>query len=111
MVFINLNDATEQVDFRTAVLTGLGRRQGLFFPDIIEPLENLDALLAMDFVERSTIILGALTGNCFAEGQLAQILQKAFNFPLPLVEVEPRARPGSGPRARRLPGPGAPRSR
>lgn len=88
MLFTNLSDASEQVDFKTAVLTGLGRRQGLFFPDTIEPLDDIDVLLALDFVERSAVILAGLTGNSFAKADLSQILNKAFNFPLPLVEIE-----------------------
>ena len=87
VLFTNLSDASEQVDFKTAVLTGLGRNQGLFFPDTIEPIGNLDDLLQMDFLERSAVILGHLTGSSFTEEGLERLLQKAFNFPLPLVDT------------------------
>lgn len=89
MLFTNLSDASEQVDFKTAVLTGLGRNQGLFFPDNIDPLDNIDELLALDFVDRSTRILGLLTGDSFSDDALAKLLQNAFNFPVPLVEIQP----------------------
>ena len=57
MLFTNLSDASEQVDFKTAVLTGLGRRQGLFFPDIIEPLNDVDQLfLAVPEAERDSVL-------------------------------------------------------
>jgi threonine synthase len=92
MLFTNLSDASEQVDFKTAVLTGLGRNQGLFFPDNIDPLDNIDELLALDFVDRSTRILGLLTGDSFSDDALAKLLQNAFNFPVPLVEIQPDIR-------------------
>ena len=87
MTFVNLSDASERVDFKTAVLTGLGRNQGLFFPEDIQPLENIDALLELDFLERSTTIIRHLTGDSFAEGELEKLLQAAFYFPLPLVDT------------------------
>ena len=88
MLFTNLSDASEQVDFKTAVMTGLGRNQGLFFPNTIEPIADIDALLEQDFVERSTNILKSLTGDSFTRESLSLLLQKAFNFPLPLVPLQ-----------------------
>ena len=35
MLYYNLSDASEKVDFRTATLQGLGRGKGLFFPEHI----------------------------------------------------------------------------
>ena len=63
----------------------MGRGQGLFFPDSLVPLANVEALLAKPLVERSAIILRHLLGDELPE--LAQLVANAFTFPAPLVEV------------------------
>ena len=57
MKFYNLKDETQIVDFQTAVRTGLGRDQGLFFPKNIVALENVDELLDLSVHERNFQIL------------------------------------------------------
>ena len=81
----NIKDHSEQVNFAQAVKQGLGRGQGLFFPDSLVPLANVEALLAKPLVERSAIILRHLLGDELPE--LAQLVANAFTFPAPLVEV------------------------
>ena len=53
MELFNLKDHSEKVSFAQAVVQGIGRDQGLFFPDHITPLDNIDALLDLPLVERS----------------------------------------------------------
>ena len=48
MNLYNITDNSEQVNFQKAVKQGLGRGQGLFFPETINPLDNIDALLKMN---------------------------------------------------------------
>ena len=45
MNLYNIKDNSEQVSFAQAVRQGLGRDQGLFFPEVIAPLADVDALL------------------------------------------------------------------
>ena len=45
MNLYNIKDKSEQVSFAQAVRQGLGREQGLFFPEVIAPLTDVDALL------------------------------------------------------------------
>ncbi len=85
MKLYNIKDHSEQVNFAQAVKQGLGRGQGLFFPDSLVPLANVEALLAKPLVERSAIILRHLLGDELPE--LAQLVANAFTFPAPLVEV------------------------
>jgi len=85
MKLYNIKDHSEQVNFAQAVKQGLGRGQGLFFPDSLVPLANVEALLAKPLVERSAIILRHLLGDELPE--LAQLVVNAFTFPAPLVEV------------------------
>ena len=63
MNFINISHPEQKVTFPQAVVTGLGKGQGLFFPERLTPLDNIQALLEMDFVSRSPIILQHLVGE------------------------------------------------
>lgn len=84
----NLKDETQQVSFVEAVKTGLGRNQGVFFPESLTPIQDIDALLNLDFVSRSSKILSHLIGDELPADTVAQMVQNAFNFDVKLVEVE-----------------------
>jgi len=86
----NLRDATEQVSFATAIRRGLGRNRGLFMPDAIPALPDVDAVLAMQPAERATAVLDALVGDEFAPGALRGIVDRAFTWPTPVVPVTDR---------------------
>jgi len=90
MAFININHRGQKVSFVQAVIKGLGKDRGLFFPEILLPHDDLPALLEMDFVSRSTTILRQLAGDSVSENALRKWVGKAFNFPLPLIEVSDR---------------------
>lgn len=80
MDFVNLADASDRVDFATAVQRGLGRGRGLYFPEAIEPLDDVEAFLQLGFVERSGRLLAHLTG---LEPALAErLVTEAFDFPV-----------------------------
>ena len=87
MQLVNLKDASEQVSFAQAVKQGLGRNQGLFFPTEIPSFDNIDELLAMPFVERSTKILSAFIGDELGEDTVADIVKDAFTFPAKVEQV------------------------
>ncbi|OCW98553.1 threonine synthase [Alishewanella sp. HH-ZS] len=86
MILTNLKVPTEQVSFLQAVRQGLGQQQGLFFPTSWPKL-NIDALLALPLVARSTKILSALIGDELTEAEVAQMVSAAFTFAAPLVPV------------------------
>lgn len=88
MQYSNLKVAAEQVNFKQAVLRGLGKDQGLFFPDKIPQMDNVEALLKLDFIPRSVAILKPFLDDVISEKVLAGMLKRAFNFPLPLVKLE-----------------------
>jgi threonine synthase len=87
MQFININHPDQKVTFPEAVVTGLGKGQGLFFPEQLEPLEDIQGLLDMDFASRSTMILQHLIGEAMEAEVLRDCVEKAFNFPLTLASV------------------------
>lgn len=53
MNLYNIKHPEEQVNFAQAVRQGLGKNQGLFFPQTIPQLSHIDQLLALPLVERS----------------------------------------------------------
>lgn len=85
MELINLKDHSERLSFSEAVVRGIGRGQGLFFPEKIEPFaaEEIAALLELPLVPRSRKILRHLLGDELP--QLEDIVADAFNFKAPLV--------------------------
>ncbi|MBQ4812981.1 threonine synthase [Pseudoalteromonas luteoviolacea] len=88
MNLVNLMDPEQQVSFTEAVKVGLGRNQGVFFPDELHKLADIEALLALPFAKRSGKILQHLIGNELPEDTLNDMVARAFNFPAPLVQVE-----------------------
>ena len=88
MNLYNIKHPEEQVNFAQAVRQGLGKDQGLFFPENIPHLSNIDELLALPLVERSQKILGALIGEEIPQAQLEQMVRNAFTFPAPVAKVE-----------------------
>ncbi|ELY5828922.1 threonine synthase [Cronobacter turicensis] len=89
MKLYNLKDHNEQVSFAQAVTQGLGKNQGLFFPhDLPEfSLTEIDEMLEMDFVSRSSKILSAYIGDEIPADTLRQRVEKAFTFPAPVSQV------------------------
>ena len=87
MHLVNLKDSTQQVSFKEAVKTGLGRHQGLFFVESIEPLADLNSVLALPLAERSKVVLGHLIGDEFSSEKLGELIDNAFTFPAPVVQI------------------------
>jgi len=87
MKFYNLKENDEQVSFAGAVKQGLGKNQGLFFPETIPALDNIDELLTMPLVERSVHILFPFVEGDLTKAQLTDIVTSAFNFPAQLQPI------------------------
>ena len=87
MELVNLKDSSDTASFAEAVKRGLGKHQGLYFPEKIPTLENIDALLEKPFVERSIAVLRALIGDELAAGELEAIVETAFAFGAPVEPI------------------------
>jgi threonine synthase len=85
--FVNLSDSSDRTDFPTAVRRGLGRGRGLYFPETIQPLEDVDRCLALPFVDRSAELLTGLTG--LESEVVGPLVGQAFDFPVEQVPVGP----------------------
>lgn len=90
MELYNLKHPSQKVSFTQAVKLGLGKDRGLFFPVSIPKLDNVDALLAMDFVERSKAVLGAWLADELGQEMVDGLVERAFNFELPLTKADDR---------------------
>jgi threonine synthase len=88
MKLYNIKENDEQVSFGQAVRQGLGRNQGLFFPSELPKFDDIDALLAEDFVSRSGKILAALIGDELPTEKVHELVENAFQFPAPIKEVK-----------------------
>ncbi|WP_373819917.1 threonine synthase [Glaesserella sp.] len=87
MNLYNIKHPEEQVNFAQGVRQGLGKDQGLFFPEVLPQFDDIDALLALPLVERSQKILSALIGDELPQETLNAMVKNAFTFPAPLAKV------------------------
>jgi len=84
--FYNLKESDEQVSFAGAVKQGLGKNQGLFFPESIPSFDDIESLLALPLVERSVKVLHPFVSEDLSVEQLTEIVTDAFNFP---AQIQP----------------------
>jgi threonine synthase len=87
--FYNLKENDEQVSFAGAVKQGLGKNQGLFFPETLPTFDNIEELLALPLVERSVKVLLPFVEEDLTETELTEIVTDAFNFPAQLQPISP----------------------
>ncbi|MFT6193202.1 MAG: threonine synthase [Cognaticolwellia sp.] len=90
MKFYNLKENDERVSFAGAVKQGLGRNQGLFFPEELPHFDNIEALLALPMIERSVKVLYPFVSEDLTEEQLTEIVTDAFNFPAQIQPISER---------------------
>ena len=83
----NLKDPEQIVDFATAVKTGLGNNQGLFFPAKIPTLKNVETLLTMTTTERNFYILRPYVHENIDDASLKKIINNTYQFPSPLKHI------------------------
>ncbi|WP_196140360.1 threonine synthase [Aliikangiella sp. G2MR2-5] len=87
MKLYNLKDNSQIVDFKTAVRTGLGRNQGLFFPKKIPQLTNIEQILKLSPHQRYFEILKNFVSENMDDSTLKMVIDKTFRFPAKLEKV------------------------
>ncbi len=92
MKYINIKHPDQVVSFSEAITIGLGRDQGLFFPESIPTIDDVPSLLKMSFVERSVEILSHFVEDAIGRKPLEDMIGRAFNFPVQVPEVETNIR-------------------
>ncbi len=85
----NLKHADDTASFTQAVLRGIGRDSGLYFPDQLPQFDAqaIDTWLERGFVARSCSLLDRLIGDEFDDGVIPALVDDAFNFPVPVAPV------------------------
>ncbi|MBY6064128.1 threonine synthase [Pseudidiomarina sediminum] len=89
MKLVNLVDPNQEVSFLQAVRIGLGRKQGLFFPEQWPQLPVAE-LLKMPFIERSGHLLAALLDGELSLAETTAMVTNAFTFDAPVVAINER---------------------
>jgi threonine synthase len=87
---INIKHPSEGASFQEAVIQGLGRDQGLYFPREFMPLPDVEGLLQENFIPRSVAVLGHLIGDEIDEPALNKMVASAFDFPLEVPALDAR---------------------
>jgi threonine synthase len=87
--WVNTRDRQETATFRQAVLQGLAPGGGLWMPEALPVFDDWPDLLEMGWVERSIVVLDRLLQGEIDSTALARAVREAFQFPVPLVAVEP----------------------
>ena len=89
MLFYNLNDHSEKVDFRTATIQGLGSGKGLFFPERLVkfPASWIHNLGAFSNEEIAYAVMREYVGDSVPEEILRRIVSETISFDIPLKQV------------------------
>jgi threonine synthase len=88
VILRSTRDRASKATFAQALTRNLAPDGGLFIPEKLEPFEDLEALLALSWQERSIEIITRLLGDEFDRDDLASVAREAFDFPVPLVQVD-----------------------
>ena len=91
MSLISTRGEGDAVDLRTALFRGLSPEGGLYLPEVIEPLPagELEALRDEDLPEIGTRVAAHLLEGELSPEELAPLVRRALDFPVPLVPLGP----------------------
>lgn len=87
MILYNIKHPNEQVNFKQAVLQGIGHDNGLFLPETLNKIDNIPALLNMDFITRSHYLMQQLLNDELGEGLVQECVDNALNFPIATKQI------------------------
>ena len=90
MQYYSLNKKAPNTSFEIAVRKGLAPDKGLYFPEIITPLdtsflENLDQLSNIEIAFHA---IKQFVGSEIPESELKTIIKETLNFEFPIVSIE-----------------------
>lgn len=89
MKVYNVKIKNEVISLSKAILKGLGRKQGLFFPELIPKFQNneINSLLKKNFIDRSSDILNIFFYKDIEKKLMYKIVNKSFSFPINMQEI------------------------
>ena len=84
---------TGKVSFKEALLKGQASDEGLFMPDTIPllSLKNIQKLKGKPYREAAILVAEAFLADEFPQKVLKKVVKEAYNYPVPLEEVKPKA--------------------
>ena len=88
MNVVSTRNPAHRATFRHALTANLTPDGGLWIPASLAPFADLDALLELPFADRCAAILQRVIGDEFSPVDLAALAQDAFQFPLPLRQID-----------------------
>lgn len=74
--------------FVEAALAHAAPDGGLWVPEALPRWNDVEALLALPFAERNVALLDRLVGSEFPSGMLAPLVERAFDFPAPVLSAD-----------------------
>lgn len=89
MIYYNLKDKKEKVDFKIATIKGQGNEKGLFFPENIPEFEKgfIENLNQFSDEEIAFRCMKDFVGNEIPESLLKEIVSQTINFEIPLKKI------------------------
>lgn len=90
MQLYSTNNPNHKVGLKEAIFKGLPEDNGLFMPEQIPVLDQgfIDSLPERTFQENSYAVARNLIGDAIPANDLREIIEKAINFPAPVVEID-----------------------
>lgn len=88
MLWISTRDPTVVASFREALLEPLPPGGGLWIPAALPRFDDWDALLELDWAERSSLLARRLLEGEIDPEALDRAVRSALSFPVPLVRLE-----------------------
>jgi len=84
---------TGKVSFKEALLKGQASDEGLFMPDTIPllSLKDIQKLKGKPYREAALLVAEAFLADEFPREVLKKVVKEAYNYPVPLEEVKPKA--------------------
>lgn len=90
MDLVSTSNSDLHANFATAVEQSLPIDGGLWTPNQLEPLPNIDQVISLPWLQRCAAILTHLLGDEMAASEIEALVNQAFDLELPLVEIAPQ---------------------
>lgn len=89
MRFYSTNLSAPDVDFKTALFSGLAGDKGLFMPKALPRVgkDETDSLKGMKYAEVAFIIAKKFLGDEIDDETLSEIMRSAYNFEVPIEKI------------------------
>lgn len=88
MKYFSTRNKNKLFSFKDAVTKGLADDGGLFMPEFIPSITNLNDIVKKDFPELAYEILKYFTAENIPDKQLKDICNEVFNFDAPLTQLD-----------------------